>query len=558
MTFIKPTTWLRSAGLGALVFTALGCGVFRPTDFEPVCADYETAIRPVLAAQCAECHQEGVAMGAYVTGDYAQTVSRSQDGAPRIEPGDVNSPLLVAARGESPGHRSIPPKAYSTLKDWVIACRAAPKAYDYHPKGWGTPTDRDQFHGAAMRDAGYNYVECAQCHGGDQRGGKSGVACTDCHKGPSGAKACNTCHGDATSPAPPKALDGSKWTKSMGVGAHRTHLAQTPTHPDFECKKCHVDVRELEQEGHYRRDGGFFMGPAAVPFSSDLADGGALWDRATATCSNVACHAPNPSDTAAKLKNPKWTTVTGAPLPCDSCHGQPPSTHADNRCGVCHGKAYADGGVDSSMHFNGKVDVLGLDGRCDTCHAGPASASFFDTSKRGLDAGVQTVGAHDAHLKASRLRGPMECADCHVVPNTLKAAGHIDSAGPAEVFPTTLVFKGVAYADNAQPSYSATSATCGGGYCHGASAIMQGEADAGLLRAPSWTGGPEQAGCGTACHSLPPKDGKFGHAPTGPLTPACHECHGGTVAVDGGILFSTLPDGGRTSKHIDGKITGWQ
>ncbi|HEY1089167.1 MAG TPA: CxxxxCH/CxxCH domain-containing protein, partial [Archangium sp.] len=91
--------------------------------------------------------------------------------------------------------------------------------------------------------------------------------------------------------------------------------------------------------------------------------------------------------------------------------------------------------------------------------------------------------------------------------------------------------------------YDATNATCTTS-CHQG----QGGTDMapGLIRNPSWTGGPSQAACGT-CHGLPPQDGSQWHA----LAAPCATCHSGSIDADGGIVF----DGG-TSRHIDGRVTG--
>jgi predicted CxxxxCH...CXXCH cytochrome family protein len=246
-----------------------------------------------------------------------------------------------------------------------------------------------------------------------------------------------------------------------------------------------------------------------------------------------------------------WTRAGKGDIKCGSCHGAPPSNHADNRCELCHGAAYADGGVDVALHLDGKVELRNGGEKCDSCHSGPDSPTFIDLRGRGADAGVQTVGAHDAHLHASRLRGPLTCNECHLVPDKVSAVGHIDSPPPAKVFPSDL--GGLAWKQGAMPTYNAANATCGSVYCHGGGDFGHPDTAPMLLRTPSWTGKSDQAACGT-CHGLPPQDGTFGHAAA--LTTPCVLCHSGTVSADGGIIFSSLPDGGLTSKHLDGKITG--
>ncbi|MBS1150464.1 MAG: cytochrome family protein [Myxococcaceae bacterium] len=532
-------------------FAAAGCGVVRPTDHEKVCPSYEAVIRPVLQTNCANCHSGANAGGGYVIGEHASTVSRSDDGTPRVAPGVVSSPFLEAARGKLPGHPAISADDLALLDNWVVACRAAPRPHDYHPIGWATSTDPLQFHGGAVRDAGYDFAECKSCHGEDLRGGKSGFDCNSCHQGENGPLACDTCHGDKTSPAPPKNLSGVRLTTALGVGAHRSHVEDGKLHRAFGCGTCHNDIKKVDDEGHYRRAGKFFPGPATVRLPST--DGGtARWDRTTATCTNVACHAPNKSDTAPTKFDPVWTSVGKDELKCGGCHGFPPSTHADNRCEVCHAPGYAGGGVDLALHLNGKVDLRGGGEQCDACHSGPGTTPFVDLKGRTADAGVQSVGAHDAHLRANKLRGPLACDACHLVPLKVDSPGHIDDAAPpATVFPPGL--GGLASAQGATPVYNAANATCGSVYCHGGGVFPFVDTAPGLLRTPKWTGGPEQAACGT-CHGLPPIDGSLGH--TAAQTQPCTQCHGGTVSADGGIVFTSTADGGRTTKHMDGKVTG--
>ncbi len=547
----EPLAMLRGRASALLAATALllaGCGVVRPSDFPQVCPNYDEAIRPLVEARCAQCHSPTRAEGGYVIGLHTQTVSRRDDGTARVDPGNDDSLFLQAARGTLPGHPEVGElgeEERKALEHWVVACRGAPQKHEYHPRGWATSTDPDQFHGVALRAKFYRFGECQKCHGDDLRGGKSGVDCNSCHvKGP---LECSTCHGDETSAAPPKDLSYVRLTTSLGVGAHRAHVTDGPAHKAYGCAQCHQDVQNVEDEGHYRRRGVFLTGPAEVILSSGPG-GIASWDRTTATCTNSACHAPSPADTASTKRDPVWTR-TGE-ISCGSCHGAPPSSHAqgNTQCELCHGVSYAGGGVDFALHLNGTVDVRGGGLRCDACHAGPDSPTFVDLQGRGTDAGVRTVGAHDAHLHASRLRGPLTCNECHLVPENVSSPGHLDSAGPAEV----TFDGGIGSSFGAVAVYDASNATCAN-YCHGGGDFGHPDTAPGLLRLPSWTGGSAQAACGT-CHGLPPQDGTAGHLAAVSL--ACAACHSGTVGADGGLLFSTGPDGGLTSKHLDGKLTG--
>lgn len=167
------------------------------------------------------------------------------------------------------------------------------------------------------------------------------------------------------------------------------------------------------------------------------------------------------------------------------------------------------------------------------------------------DASLVTVGAHRAHLTASKFRGPVACAECHLVPKAALDKGHIDSAPPAEVFPRIDGVGEMARLDSARATYDHASATCANVYCHGGGARLARDATAGVVRAPLWTGGPTQVFCGS-CHGLPPKDGF--HLPTLALSDCAH-CHAATVAADGTLLFTPAPDGGTpTTTHLDGQV----
>lgn len=552
--------------LAALALALAGCGVVRPSDAPAVCPSYEDRLRPLVESRCQACHGPSRAEGGYVVGAYLDTMSRRPDGTPRVAPGEQRSPFLQAVRGELAGHAALDATDTARLERWVIDCRASTRELQYHPRGWTTPTDLGaqadggaNFHGQLLRQKFYRLESCQECHGVDLRGGRSGSDCNGCHAGEQGPLSCNTCHGDPDSAAPPRDLDGASATTALGVGAHRAHVVASSTHRAFGCADCHLDVKRPEDEGHYRARGVFQVDratgrflPAEVRLAS--APGGtAKWDRAAATCTNSTCHAPNPADTAATKKDPVWTQVGGGQLGCGSCHGAPPSNHppAATECGVCHGASYGPTSVNAATHLDGQVDLKGNGEGCDACHAGPAAPQFVDLLGRTADAGVRTVGAHDAHLKASKLRGPLTCNECHLVPSTLFAPGHVDTASPAEVFPGG--FTGIASGRVPMAVYDASNATCAT-YCH---RNGDGPADmtAGLNQAPSWTGGPSQAVCGT-CHGLPPLDGTPAHQAATMTT--CDTCHAGSVRADGGIVFTALPDGGVSSRHLDGRITGPQ
>jgi predicted CxxxxCH...CXXCH cytochrome family protein len=176
---------------------------------------------------------------------------------------------------------------------------------------------------------------------------------------------------------------------------------------------------------------------------------------------------------------------------------------------------------------------------CQRCHGG---ASGNEAPPRAIDGATATtaagVGAHQAHLTAGRLRGPIACADCHVVPADM-SAHEARIAAIAAGTATRLTWGTLATTDGSTPVFAldATSTPrCSSTYCHGGSM-----GHGGSIKAPAWTVvDGTQAACGT-CHGNPPP----GHLAS---STQCSSCHAGTVNADGSIKFAA--DG--TSLHMNG------
>jgi predicted CxxxxCH...CXXCH cytochrome family protein len=154
----------------------------------------------------------------------------------------------------------------------------------------------------------------------------------------------------------------------------------------------------------------------------------------------------------------------------------------------------------------------GAEGDCTTCHgdATRSEASALLQAAPPLDAhgsaSGPAVGAHQAHLHATAVSGPVACAECHAVPTQrLHSNGQVD-----------LAFGALARAGGASPAFAG--GTCSGVYCHGATL------SGGSLTAPAW-GGAGPLGCGS-CHGAPPPSHAAGAT-------ACASCHPGTVNADG-------------------------
>ena len=140
-----------------------------------------------------------------------------------------------------------------------------------------------------------------------------------------------------------------------------------------------------------------------------------------------------------------------------------------------------------------------------TCHgSGGIAAPPRDTSGQTATT-APGVGAHRAHLGTSTWHKSLECAACHTVPTEIGAAGHIDSALPAE-----LVFLG----ENS--TYDGAAGTCTS-YCHGAAL------SGGVATQPVWTQVTGTQPACDSCHGAPPATTRGGQPH--PSNPDCGQCH---------------------------------
>jgi predicted CxxxxCH...CXXCH cytochrome family protein len=227
---------------------------------------------------------------------------------------------------------------------------------------------------------------------------------------------------------------------------------------------------------------------------------------------------------------------------CKSCHGQNYGTvKANISCLTCHNK---QGGPEA----------------CNTCHgnfSGDATDLKTSAPPRGLNGETSptapAVGGHQAHLPADKSLAAAACQQCHALPQSFAAAGHIDADGKADlIFSDALArlkTEGGARAPNVV--YNATANTCAGSYCHGNWGLLKSQSQyafiytadkmEGINAAPKWTDSASAA-CGT-CHGNPP----VGHQPHD-LT-RCFVCHAGVVDENGKISDKT--------KHINGKVNAF-
>jgi predicted CxxxxCH...CXXCH cytochrome family protein len=186
--------------------------------------------------------------------------------------------------------------------------------------------------------------------------------------------------------------------------------------------------------------------------------------------------------------------------------------------------AVKDGAADAPW-FN--ADAIALNCAA-LCHGSTTNEAPPLGVKGQTATSVRGVGAHQVHLKSSTWHVQFECADCHSVPKTVTATGHIDTALPAEV-----VFSAVAKTKGAKPTWSGT--TCSGTYCHGATQT------GGKITAPVWTQVTGAQVLCDSCHGNPPTKG---HTAS---NTQCSSCHAAVVNSANKIIAPKL--------HIDGKIS---
>jgi predicted CxxxxCH...CXXCH cytochrome family protein len=457
-----------------VILVAAACGEARkveeasPRDCPTWREDVQTLVQP-----CVTCHEE--------LAEYAGALTMRATIAEKVNPATADAT-----------HQAFTSR-YADLRRWSDECQLAFTTTNIHGLGIMDPQS-DTFHGADVVRLGNSLELCANCHGSDFKGGSSGVSCTTCHTEEGGPTACTTCHG--TPPA---------------SGAHVAHAMSPRLDRPVACTECHTVPEVYTAVGHVTlANGQPDPSPAEINFGA-LANEGTGPDRrgpaaiANQTCSNVYCHGDTLGNTGASHAQPSWNGgVTHGD--CGACHGAPPTTGGhpnDPECSRCH--------VDhknqkTPAHLDGAVQ-LGVDDSCDGCHG------TSPTSPNPLS------GAHRSHVEGThRLAAPIACSTCHTVPGTLFAAGHIDSAAPAELI------------GEAAAAWSTADRTCSGSNCHGTD------------RTVAWNA-RFVTSCGT-CHGIPPASDP--HTTTMQLSD-CATCHSATVDMFGNIK---VVDG--VSTHVNG------
>lgn len=241
-----------------------------------------------------------------------------------------------------------------------------------HPDGWLNRTSPN-FHGAFIRETGWNLNNCQQCHGEDYAGGIANVTCLTCHRNT--PEDCVVCHGrtDNQTGAPPRDLDDNIEVSSPRVGTHTAHLEEGVFQAGIECESCHLVPPFYDAPGHVDSDL-----PAEVTFQGLAVLYGAnpMWDRTQLQCANSYCHGNwslsragsqfpnlyNADQMAGNNGTPIWTDPESV-VDCNACHDLPPAGHLPftiDRCADCHRLTVdGDGNIsDKTKHVNGMVNVF--------------------------------------------------------------------------------------------------------------------------------------------------------------------------------------------------------
>lgn len=319
------------------------------------------------------------------------------------------------------------------------------------------------------------------------------AGCSTARDTGAGSAACQACHGGPSgNAAPPLGARGETATTALAVGAHQAHLGRGTFADPVACGECHLVPADAAAH---------LDGVATVTFSGRAVAGqaapAASWDRASATCSDVSCHAGTRS-LGGSFTPPVWNAAGQGHLDCGSCHGSPPSTHGAQAtgCRTCHPQTVlASGAIDvaAGLHLNGTVEAAG--GACDGCHAAPPATGAHQAHVAVLDVATLAYGDEwrtaDVDPTGATGRYSFGCGACHPKDD----ARHRDGTVDVELTPAAGAAGGLRALNGAGAAYAA--GTCSGVYCH-----SSGQASPSFQATPGWASG-EALGCG-GCHGNPP------------------------------------------------------
>jgi len=200
-------------------------------------------------------------------------------------------------------------------------------------------------------------------------------------------------------------------------------------------------------------------------------------------------------------------------------------------CQSCHGTDLDGGVVDYSCSNTACHTPAEGVFACDNCHYREGDAGSFVDVQNRTDSTLVTVGMHTSHILARHsLTAPLDCSTCHVLPDSVFAAGHLEDSDSDVTFDSLATAKGTL-----SPVWDHSAGTCSDVYCHGAFDFN------GVTGNDSpWIWTDSLAGdnlCDT-CHGYPP---------TGHMSVVnCGSCHKSVVGADHLSIIDT-------QKHINGR-----
>jgi predicted CxxxxCH...CXXCH cytochrome family protein len=498
---------LRWSGLLAAL---CGCHEQRASQAPPVYADVE----PLFAAACVSCHGGQAPAAGYSLAGHWDVLGCVPVNRPATRPPSAEAPLLAVLERTSHA-RLLEADEQTLLASWVE--RGSPAFVGtVHPAGVVDPRSAE-WHGKLAARDGFQPLRdpaapevCGRCHAGAPvtpadvlYPAPAAAPCDDCHRSEAGVLACDTCHGSAGAPYPPR--DACYFGES-GPDAHAAHVTSTRfLQTPLACASCHPVPPPPVLAGDHA-NGQLEVAFAGLPDSSFDAQGD--------QCA-VYCHAQQ-----GELPLPYWNA--GEAVTCQSCHASPPYDHYPGACDSCHAEMgeSAESLTPATLHLDGKVDLGDGSGSCGACH-GSAQSDAPDDS------------GHTLHL-ASALTYPLACADCHPTPTELRSPGHLNGA-------VEILLGERARARRQQPLWSEAERRCSSVACHGAGLPSH-------ALSPTWSDprSPASQRC-QACHAAPPPPP---HVTRG-------SCGGGLCHADEVGLFGTqlrISEPGRAA-HIDGWVS---
>ncbi|MCK9409564.1 MAG: CxxxxCH/CxxCH domain-containing protein [Bacteroidetes bacterium] len=448
-----------------------------------------------------------------------------------------------------------------------------------HDKSFGDSTSAN-FHTKFIQSKEYDIQSCKQCHG-DKLDGK-GVA----------VKSCLTCHTsvhDATFGDSTSLNYHARFIQSNG---YNVASCQTCHGTKFDgkgvakknCQTCHSSVHDKSfgNSASPNFHAKFIQGANYEVESCKQCHGTSFDGKGVALKSCKTCHASVHDKSFGDATSPNFHTkylqsnnyeVTS----CQQCHGTSfdgkgvtkkscyqchtvmhdktfgdqasPNFHANFikssnynlvQCQSCHGPQYNGNGVAVKSCVTCHNQQSGPE-NCSTCHGGATNAAPPKDLSGNTLATFRGVGAHQTHLNGESISKGFSCNECHVVPATLSAVGHIDASVNAEV-----VFNGGSKFFKADAGYNASTISCANTYCHG-------NFTGGNNLTMTWNNTlSSAAACGT-CHGDATKSTlkekafpKSGHNRFGTISSDCSTCHVKVVDAALNIINPSL--------HVNGIV----